>query len=140
MKKQILKPIDMDLNLLYQCSDPNCNSKHWLHIREAKTKNFKIVCECGIIYIVKQIDRILVKYNKKKSSIDNAQSSQTQQDAKKIELSVDILESCAKILIGYGFTKTEAISLITKTYAKHNTSDVSLLIKLSLSSLEMNNV
>jgi hypothetical protein len=139
-KMKILKPIDLDANLMYQCSSPDCLSKHWVHIREAKTKNFKIVCECGMVYRLKQIKSINVTYHKKQRSVDASKTKETAETSKRIELPLDILENCAKVLIGYGFTKTEAISIITKTYAKHNTLDMSLLIKLSLSSLEINNV
>lgn len=56
-----LKPIEIDLHLKYQC--PQCNTYHWLSQSEAKTENFKIVCDCSSVLMPKKISRIKIKYH-----------------------------------------------------------------------------
>lgn len=121
MKKKHQKPIEFDIHLKYRCT--KCSQDHWLSYKEAQTKNFKVVCDCGRVFKVKRVKSFLLKYHsltiepkqKDKKVIDNA-----------------ILENCAKSLIGYGFTKSEAIDLIHKAYDKNPTNDCGLLVKESL--------
>lgn len=130
-QKQIhQKPIDHDVYLKYQCPKEDCGQQHWLTLKEAKTKNFKIVCHCETVFKTKQVDKILIKH--KKFSTHNTEKVS-------IKIPVDLLESCVKILVSYGFDKAESQDLICKSYDKNPTSDSVQLIKNTLMSLEINN-
>lgn len=130
------KPIKTDASFLYICPNDNCNIEHWIYLREAKIKNFKVVCYCGTVFKVKQILSITINYEQIKSNI--------QQDTKTtntiISLPIDMEEKCVKLLTEYGFTNNEAKELLLRAYNKNQTSSPAELIKLSLQLLEINNV
>jgi len=136
MKKKIknLKPIDTDIHLIYSC--PNCSSQHWLSLKESKTKNFKIVCDCDTIFKVKLVKEIKIIYEEivilKPSSIVSV-SPEPQ------KIPIDLLSKAAKILIGYGFTKIESEDLVRSTFEKNPTEDCAILVKNSLSNFGVNN-
>lgn len=145
-KKQmkIQKPTKIDASFLYNC--PNCQAQHWLYLREAQTKNFKIVCECDTIFKPKLIHNIKISYaaNKEKKHKKTKSTNTPPIPAKSPDnvrgVPLDFMESCVKILDGYGFTKMESINLISKAY--HSTEDKRIVnvIKIALSSLEIKDV
>lgn len=122
--KKNQKPIEYDIHLKYRCPNSNCEQIHWLSLLEAKTKNFKVVCDCGCIFKPKQVSNFKLLYNKqpKPSKIQHNKSDETQIDQ-------TLLQKTIQILIGYGFTQQEANDLIVKTYSKSPTTDCATLVK-----------
>lgn len=144
-QKIIQKPIDIDAHLKYRC--PKCGYDYWISLREAKTKNFKIVCDCKTVFEPKMIKKIKISYGsikknlpkKKKIVTESLKKStdpipvvvETPREKPKID---DILKNkCVKLLVTYGFTKSEATDLIIKAYEKNTTDDPVLLVKQALS-------
>lgn len=136
---KLQKPIKTDASFLYICPNDSCSIEHWVYLREAKTKNFKVVCYCGTVFKVKQIQSIDINYEEQKP---NLQEEVIKTDVTNSNLSVpiDIEQKCVKILTEYGFTSQEAKDLLLKAYNKNQTDSPAELIKLSLQLLEINNV
>ena len=138
MKTQKLKsqkPIDLDVNFKYQCPNKDCGYDHWLSLKETQTKNFKVVCDCGTVFKPKRISKLKILYTKTPKIV-----KQEAVVEKTITPPVDLLESCAKILVSYGFTKNESLMMINKAYNQSKISTASLLIKHILQHLgELNN-
>lgn len=139
-KKKNQKPIDLDIHLKYRCTNPLCEQDHWLSIKEAKTKNFKIVCDCGVVYKPKLIKTIKIIYShkkkQKKPKSEKLIVERKQTPKEKFEgIDIDLLKRCVKVLIGYGFTEEESESLVKDSYTKQPDSDVSRIIKNVLESI-----
>lgn len=136
-KTKAIKPIDTSVSLIYAC--PQCLQQHWISLKAAKTKGYIIVCDCGSVFKPKRIDDIKILYikNKNKTIKSEIQECEVllkeQQSEPTNNLPVDLLEKCVTVLAGYGFTKTEAASLLKQTYEKYQVIDAVSLIKLSLS-------
>ena len=136
-KTKAIKPIDTSISLIYAC--PECSQKHWISLQAAKTKGYIIVCDCGSVFKPKRVDNIKILYSKNKTKIIESKTQEYEVLLKEEEsdsiniLPVDLLERCVTVLAGYGFTKTEASSLLKETYKKHQVVDAVSLIKLSLS-------
>lgn len=126
------RPTEIDASFLYMCPNTSCNNKHWLFLREVKTKNFRVVCECGVTFKPKQIEDLKIKFVKK--------SKQECSDKQSDKVPVDLLVKCGKILEGYGCSEDESKDLVTKAYQSSPTNDALQLVKLSLQLLEINNV
>jgi hypothetical protein len=142
IKNKKIKPVDYSISLIYQCTD--CNSQHWISLKAAKTKGYMIVCDCGCILKTKLVEDIKIIYKKTISKkIDATKNVSnyilTDENNAKKEIPELFLCQCVSILIGYGFTKNEASSIVTKTYNKYPECNLSQLIKLSLSSIGVNN-
>ena len=121
------KPIETDASFKYKCPSEDCENEHWIFLRQAQVKNFKIVCDCGLVFKPKQIKNIKIIYEKPTKK------------PKKIEdiddgIPVDVLNQCAKILSGYGFDLNESKELIKKSYSSCKTNDIGSLIKNTLKS------
>lgn len=131
-----LKPIDADIHLKYRCPNPDCHIDHWLSLLETQTKNFKVVCDCGTIFLPKRISKIKTIYSKKPKQVPSVESSIESTKEKTIEKTntIDraILDSSSAVLCVYGFTKKEAIDLILEAYDKNPTEDSGELVKLAL--------
>lgn len=137
------KPIDTDAHFKYRCPDKDCGLSHWLSLKESQTKNFKVVCSCGTIFTPKRIFKIKIAYHiVVKKSLENNKPIESEVENIEIEIAIpiDILDSCANLLIGYGFTKDEAVNLITRAYEKCENKDPSNLIKFALQNLENSHV
>jgi uncharacterized protein YbcC (UPF0753/DUF2309 family) len=137
MKKKNQKPIEIDAHFKYRCPKSNCGFDHWLSLKECQTKDFKIVCDCGFVFKPKKISKIKIVYSDIKL-VENKE-----QPAKIIEkpkIPVDFKNDCGKLLISYGFTKEEAISLCEKAFEKNPVNSSGLLIKYILQNLEQLNV
>lgn len=148
-KTKIQKPVELDAHLRYICKNPNCGYTHWLSLKEAQTKNFKVVCDCGTVFKPKQVLKLKILY-KKDTLVDKAEPSKPDEGARscfvnlsaipqQAELNLDILNKCVKILVGYGFTKTESEQLIRNSYRNNPTDDWTVLIKNTLASFGENN-
>lgn len=121
------KPIEVDASFRYKCPSENCDNEHWLFIRQTQVKNFKIVCECGLVFKPKQIKNIKIIYEK---STNNRKITKDIVDS----IPVDLLNNCAKILSGYGFDLDESKELIKKSYDSCKINDIGSLIKIALKS------
>lgn len=129
-KKKSQKPIDLDIHLKYRCANNNCKYDHWLSLKEASTKNFKVVCDCGQIFRVKLVSGVSVLYEK--TSKKNIKKPDT--------IPVDILEKCCKILSNYGFTEAESKQLLNFAYKESPSNDCGQLVKLAIKHIgELNN-
>lgn len=143
-KIRIQKPIKQEVSLLYVCTNQNCRNQHWLFLHEAQTKNFKVVCECGEVFKPKLITNVEIHYclsekkkSKKKFVIPKVPKAPIEQVH---GVPVDIMESCVKLLCGYGFTSIESINLVGKAYAKVEDKTPINIIKTVLNSLEIKDV
>jgi hypothetical protein len=130
MKNDRLSPIDIDSSLKYRCTNIDCSQEHWISLREAKTKNFKIVCFCGSILIPKQIKKIKVVYKTIKQNPSLKKNKSIPQD---------ILDKCVKVLVAYGFTSKESEDLIKQVYIQHQTDDSFFIIKQVLENIGATN-
>ena len=119
------RSIETDASFKYKCPSDICENEHWLFLRQAQVKNFKIVCECGLIFKPKQIKTIKIIYEK---PLKNKKTTETVCD----DMSVDLLNQCAKILCGYGFDLDESKELIKISYDSYKTKNVGLLVKNAL--------
>lgn len=124
------KPIDYDLHLKYICSV--CGDIHWLSFKETSTNRFKVVCDCGHVFGVKQTSKLKINYKSHKKIKESNKETATPSIE---EIPIDLLNKSIKILVSYGFTSGEASELLKKFYASNPIKDVSLLIKQSLASL-----
>lgn len=131
-KKKIQKPIEIDVSLRYKCINNNCNFDHWIFLREAKTKNFKIVCECGEIFRPKRIKTIEVVYATVKSvkkSMDFTEYSDT----------VGIVPECAvraiKMMISLGYSEKDSQKHVMIVYNSEQIADAGTLVKKAISNI-----
>lgn len=140
MKTKIKKnqiPIDVDLHLKYRCSNPDCGIEHWISLKEAKTLNFKVVCDCDWIIKPKRVKSIKIKYaNLEKPK--NQQLSERQNEKENIptNISKNLLNKCISIMQNFGFTSKEAEASIIDYYSKNPIDDPISLVKNTISSLE----
>lgn len=135
---KIQKPIDIDAHFKYRC--PKCSSEHWLSLNEAKTNRFKIVCHCGKVFGPKRIKKLKILYldivgsettsNKEKQKKQTQESTTIKKQQK--EINSDLLDKCTKLLVLYGFTKSEAQDILKKAYDQEPIEDSGLLIKCAL--------
>jgi hypothetical protein len=130
------KPIDIDAHFKYRCPDKDCGYDHWISLKQSQTKKFKIVCDCGTVFIPKRISKIKVLYE----SVESSSNKQPTEKNISVEIPVETLDSCVNLLTGYGFTKSEAIDLIKNAYIKCENKESSNLIKFALQNLENFNV
>lgn len=136
-KKKSQKPIEIDAHFRYKCPSIKCGYDHWLSLKEIKTKNFKVVCDCGKVFRPKRVKNIKLVFEKPEQVKQIKQELEVPpRKTESISIPVDIQSSCVRLLVGYGFTKTEAITLIEKAYVKHPVTSGSLLVKYILQHLE----
>jgi DNA-directed RNA polymerase subunit RPC12/RpoP len=129
-RNKSLKPTDYDIHLKYICSA--CGNIHWLSWNESKTKNFKIVCDCGEVFKVRRVESFKIEYYKKTKTVNTATTTTT--------IPTDLLKKSVKTLISYGFTESEASSMVSDSYNKHPVNDLVLLIKQTLEYFGATNV
>lgn len=126
-KTKSLKPIDIDAQFKYKCADADCGCEYWLFFNQVKVKGFKLVCDCGAVYKIKQIDGIKIQYSKKASK-----NTVTQEPTKNKQSTPDYLIKAYKILEHYGFSNKESIDLVTKVHDITGCTDSVLLVKDAL--------
>lgn len=124
-----LKPIETDAQFKYKCIDPECGSEHWLFLNQVTVKNFKLVCDCGQVYKIKQVGGVRIKYIRKKPLSVNQKSqdpvSQSTNQPEHFNKAISILKH-------YGFDQTEAQDLVKRVYDITQCSDHLLLVKDAL--------
>lgn len=155
--KKLQKPIDADIHLKYRCK--KCGMDHWLSFKEASTKDFKVVCGCGVVFKVKRLSGFKFKYKKYivpkvVATQEQVQSTQNVDPPKQVVQAVveqpqpvfqtpvqnrtipaELLDKSVKLLLSYGFTKTEATKLVTDTYFAVPVDDYATLVKYTLQSI-----
>ena len=135
MKKKSQKPIEHDIHLKYVCL--KCLQPHWLSFKEAQTKNFKVVCDCGRVFGVKRVKAFKIKYYDDAPKIKKNKSKEEDDvPLVKKEIPIDFLKEGSRILVGYGFTPDEADSLLRSTFEDNSELTLAELIKKSLESLK----
>lgn len=137
--KTKIKPIELDAHLRYKCPNHNCGYDHWLSLKETQTKNFRVVCDCGFIFKPKRIKflkTIYIKHKQIKQSSVVDKPTQEKLEEKTLSnikpLDKSILDDCVKIMIGYGFTKSESVELINKSYESTKIANIGSLVKNAL--------
>ena len=134
MKKiKNLKPIDIVADLKYRC--PNCTIDHWVSLKESRTPNFLIVCDCDTIIKPKRIKQIVLQYITENGGKNS--SPKTEQEKTEIQ-STDpkIIEQTHQILKTYGFTSSESSEIVDKHISEKKYNSVKDLIEKILSNLE----
>lgn len=127
------KPNSLDIHLRYRCANEQCYGEHWLTLLETQTKNFKVVCDCGTIFKPKRIKTVKLVYLKEKQK-DVIKKEKTSLLKDK---DISIIKKAIPGMVSFGFTEKESEDILTKTYIKIPTEDISLLIKNTL--LEVRN-
>jgi hypothetical protein len=129
--KANLKPVDFEAHFKYRC--PTCSCEHWLSYKQAKTKHFKVVCDCNTVFEVKTIKSIKAVYLENSiPTITHDKKVEEQPSVATKKIPVDILNKCNKILVGYGFTVDESTNMLDKAYATYPNNDYITLIKIAL--------
>jgi uncharacterized protein YbcC (UPF0753/DUF2309 family) len=130
MKKiKNLKPVDVIADLRYRC--PNCAIDHWVSLKESRTSNFLIVCDCDTIIKPKRIKTIIVQY-----AVDSQNKNLPEKKVEKQNTNQNIIDQANKILKTYGFTSNESIEIIAKYTSEEKYDSVKPLIEKILSNLE----
>jgi len=122
-KQKSLKPISLDAQFKYKCTNTECEAEHWLFLNQVQVKNFKWVCDCGNIYRIRRIENIKSIYAKKSQPIA-IPTTEKQSDS-----SPQYLNRAYKILEHYGFSKQEAVDLINKVHNITECNDPVILVK-----------
>ena len=122
------KPIDIDAHFKYRC--PNCGGDHWLSLKESQTKNFKIACDCNIVFKPKRIKNIKIEYLIKDKIIKDSKKENTIAiDSQSKPINKSVLDQCCKLLSQYGFTKEESKAQVVASYNRIKTENIGMLIK-----------
>jgi hypothetical protein len=124
-----LRPISLDAQFKYRCTNTDCESEHWLFLNQVQVKGFKLVCDCGIVYKIRQITNIKTQYSKKnkKPKTEHDKPSEIV-----IQVESEHLKKAYKILETYGFSNKEAVDLITRAYSTNKCDNPLLLVKDAL--------
>lgn len=131
-----LKPTEIDVSFKYICPNTNCNNEHWLFLRQVKTKNFKVVCECNTVFKPKHIKNIKVIYYKNKSTknkIDNVVNSD------KTHNTDPVVVRAIGIMRSLGYSDKESELCINAAYDSATYSDPKILVKTAISNFGVNN-
>lgn len=134
------KPIEIDAHFKYRCPQLSCGFDHWLSLKESQTKGFKVVCDCGYVFRPKRISKIKIVYADIQPVPQPAKPPESEKVIEKPKIPVDFKNSCVKLLVSYGFTKDESMSLCEKAFEKNPVTSSGLLIKYILQNLEELNV
>ena len=130
-----IEPAGHDIALKYVCPNPSCLFIHWTSLRESQTKNFKMVCDCGTIFIAKRIRDVTINYvaDEKKREEDSLRVAESPADDIIEEAgNLDFLEEAQKTLVRFGFGESEAEYMIFKEYEKSGSRNPATLVKMSL--------
>jgi len=129
-------PIELDVSLKYKCSNIDCNISHWLFLREAKAKNFKVVCDCGTTFKPKRIKKIKIVYDRPVAVTNKVDKSI---DFTKLSDSDPILKRAMGIMKSLGYSEKESLSYINAVYALNKYDDPKILVKNAISNFGVNN-
>ena len=128
-KIKSLKPISLDAQFKYRCTNTDCESEHWLFLNQVQVKGFKLVCDCGNLYKIRQIENVKLQYSKK---IKKTQKEPNDSSEVVTKVQPEYLKKAYKILENYGFSNKEAVDLVNKVYDLTNQDNPLLLVKDAL--------
>lgn len=131
-------PIDCDAHFKYICPNPKCSLQHWQSLAQVSVKNYKIVCDCGLIIKPKQVKSIDIIYVQDNILPETKNITNVNNEIKEID--EQLLNKTTQALVNYGFTKEEAISMINTAYLEKPTTDCATLVKQTLESFGTNHV
>lgn len=129
-------PIDCDAHFKYICPNPKCSLQHWQSLAQVSVKNYKIVCDCGLIIKPKQVKSIDIIYVQDNILPEKINKS----DDRFKDIDEQLLDKTTQALVNYGFTKDEAITMIKNAYLVKPTTDCATLVKQTLESFGTNHV
>lgn len=138
MKRTTPKPVECDVHLKYLC--PTCGQAHWLSMREAKTKNYKVVCYCDSVFTVKRIKNFKLIYASQKSpkaeeTKPTIHTTENTTANKTIPIDNNMLHKARDILVGYGFKPSEAEDALLASYNNSPVHTYIDLVKQTLASM-----
>ena len=154
--RQRLKPIEIDGHFKYAC--PGCGIHHWASFKEAKTKGFIIVCDCDESFEIENISGIDIKYKeesaettkeiikekriqeKRNKAKNTAEIQKEISNVEKKTLPLDILEKAVKMLVSFGYTKSESKQMLKNAFEKHQATEIDTLVKYSITDFGVCNV
>lgn len=148
IKKKNQKPIEIDAQFRYICTNPDCRFDYWLTLKQCQTKNFKIVCDCGNIFKPKQILKVNIVYKKSATKIlvqNDSHKESVHQPMAIFEESENEQESIPEylkttsisILCKYGFTESESENLVTKGFQKNPINNVAIFVKYIIENIKL---
>lgn len=121
-KNKFVRPIDVEVYIKYRCNNKKCEMNHWISFAEAKTPNYRIVCDCGKVLRPKPVSKIKIVYPKKnKTNLDK------------------ILDESYKALSHYGFSKQESDHYTKIAFSNLQTNDIGSLVKEAIKIFGENN-
>jgi hypothetical protein len=124
-----LKPISLDAQFKYKCTNSDCESEHWLFLNQVQVKGFKLVCDCGNVYRIRQIENLKIQYSRK---IKKTQKESNVSTEIVVEVQPEHLKKAYKTLENYGFSNKEAVEMINKVYSTNKCDNPLLLVKDAL--------
>lgn len=128
---KIQTPIEIHASLRYRCPNINCGLDHWITLQAAKTKKYKIVCDCNFVFYPKLIKKISLKYKTKKQK-----QKVIKADEEKNIIPDILLQKSSKIMQTFGFTKLEADTALINFYLKNPIQDYKQLVQNVLANKE----
>lgn len=136
--KKNQKPIEKDATFRYICPNTDCRFDHWISLKQAKTKNYKIVCDCGTVFQPKTILKIKIVYENKKSTDPETvkQISQNTNIDSKPSIPEKFRQIVISLLIKYGFSEIESNNLLEKAFDRNPQSSVANFVKYILSNIK----
>jgi Holliday junction resolvasome RuvABC DNA-binding subunit len=135
-KHKNIEPIEKDCSLKYLC--PDCSNVHWISLREARTKNFKIVCECNTIIIPKRIKKLKTVFCQKKIKQEVSLNKPKQvviPPVPKNTIQIDIQNKCIEALRGFGYCDDEIKKILPEALEASRTNHIKLVIDYLLKNL-----
>jgi hypothetical protein len=129
-----IKPIDADVHFKYICPSNECNTEHWLSIKEAKVENFKVLCDvCDTVFTPKRVKSITVNFLEeiKEPEVKEMDFTSKNDDS--------FLQEAIDALIRLGFNKTESKIMIMTEWKRTGERDPGKLVKLAFNLLGENN-
>lgn len=138
MKKNLKnqKPIDIEAHFKYRCKNPDCGFDHWISLVQSQTKDFIIVCDCGSKIKPKRIKSLEIVY--KEDSVSEKQNlvPEVPKDIpKNTDIPQSLLEASTRIMIGFGFTESESVSLLTEAFKNNQIQNAKDLVKYTISNI-----
>lgn len=119
---RLQKPTEYDISFKYICE--KCGNSHWLFLRETQANGFMVVCECGEVFNVHQIDHIDIVYSKESVESDEVEAL--------VEICDPIVESAVNTIVSFGYDRTDATSMVSRATEMNTFVDSSSLVKYCL--------
>lgn len=145
---KLVKPCESSVDLKYVCPNSNCMDIHWITLREAQTKNFKIVCFCGTVFKPKRIENVTINYartikDKPKPEKTNNKTHRAQTNATKcidnffsskyIDTGkYNFLLEAKEVLLNFGYSSKESEEMLSKQFYKTKETNPAKLVKMAI--------